>query len=130
MTWLFVWIWGFFWAISRFYLTKLWAIIFWHHFPFGTLLVNWLWSFIIGLLFGIFEVWSLQPHYKSMITTGFLGALTTYSTFALESFMMIDSGNYKHFMWNISLNLVWTILLAGLGFYLGSFLAKNYFNFL
>ena len=128
MTRLFVWIWWFFGAISRMYMTKLGAFLFWHHFPYGTLMVNWLWSFIIGFLFWIFQIWKLDTHYKSMLTTWFLWALTTYSTFAFESFMMIDAGNYKHFMLNISLNLTWTILLAGLGFYLGSYLSKKYGN--
>ena len=118
MTWLFVWVGWFFWAITRFFVTK-WATIFWTHFPYGTLIVNLLWSFIIWVLFSLFEeIPHIDPKLKSLLTTGFLGALTTYSTFALESFFMIDRWNYQHFMINISANLIWTILFAGLGFYL------------
>ena len=39
---------------------------------------------------------------------------------------MIDVGNYEQFMLSISLNLIWTILLAGLGFYLAYYLSKKY----
>jgi CrcB protein len=60
-----------------------------------------------------------------MLTTWFLWALTTYSTFALESFFMIDRWNYIHFILNISLNLIWTIVFAWFGFYLISYLLKR-----
>jgi len=126
MTWLFVWIWGFFGAISRMYVTKFWAILFGSHFPYGTLIANLLWSFIIGCLFALFENISIDTKIKSMLTTWFLWALTTYSTFAMESFFMIDRWNYTHFILNISLNLIWTILFAGLGFYLVNFLFRKY----
>jgi len=125
MTWLFVGIWGFFWAIARFYVTKLGALLFGSHFPYGTLLANLIGSFIIWCLFALFENVVVDPKYKSMITTGFLWALTTFSTFALESFFMIDRWNYFHFVLNISLNLIGTILFAWIGFYLVNYLFKN-----
>jgi len=119
MTWIFVWIWWFIGAITRFFITK-WASVFGTHFPYGTLIVNLLWSFIIWVLFSLFEEIPshIDPRLKSLLTTWFLWALTTYSTFALESFFMLDRWNYHHFLSNIFLNLFWTILFAGLGFYL------------
>lgn len=128
MTFLFVGLGWFFWAISRFYITKLWAFLFWSSFPWWTLIVNLLWSFIIGCLFALFENIKVDTKIKSLLTTGFLWALTTYSTFAMESFFMIDRWNYAQFILNISLNLIWTILCAGIGFYLVNFLFKKYAN--
>jgi len=125
MTWLFVWFGGFFWAISRFYITKFGAFLFGSHFPYGTLIVNLLWSFIIWVLFALFGEFVVDTRIKSMLTTGFLWALTTYSTFALESFFMLDRWNYIQFFLNISLNLIWTIVFAGLGFYLVKFIFKK-----
>ena len=56
-------------------------------FPLGTLAVNLLGSFLIGILFAYFHLnTSLSPHLKTFMVTGILGALTTYSTFAIESF--------------------------------------------
>lgn len=77
------------------------------------------------MLFALFEEFVVDTKIKSMLTTWFLGALTTYSTFALESFFMLDRWNYAHFFLNISLNLVWTILFAWLGFYLVRFMFKK-----
>jgi len=88
-----------------------------HALPLGTLTVNLLGSLIIGILFAYFHLnTSLSPHLKSFLTTGMLGALTTYSTFAIESFFLLESGQYAHAFANMALNLFGTILFAGIGY--------------
>jgi len=90
-----------------------------HTLPFGTLGVNLLGSFIIGMLFAYFHLNThLSAHLKSFLITGMLGALTTYSTFALESFFLLEAGEYLHAFANMALNLFGTILLAGIGYLL------------
>jgi CrcB protein len=90
-----------------------------HTLALGTLTVNLLGSFMIGMLFAYFHLnTSLSPHLKTFMVTGILGALTTYSTFALESFFLLESGNYMHAFLNITLNLFGTIFLAGAGYLL------------
>jgi CrcB protein len=88
-----------------------------HTLPLGTLVVNLLGSFIIGILFAWFHTNStLSPHIKSFLVTGLLGALTTYSTFAIESFFLLESGHLAHAFTNMALNLFGTILMAGIGY--------------
>jgi CrcB protein len=88
-----------------------------HALPLGTLAVNFLGSFIIGMLFAYFHLnTSLSPHIKTFVITGILGALTTYSTFAIESFFLLESGDYIHAFANMALNVFGTILLAGVGY--------------
>ena len=90
-----------------------------HALPLGTLVVNFLGSFLIGMLFAYFHLnTSLSPHLKTFMITGILGALTTYSTFAIESFFLLESGDYAHAFINMALNLFGTILLAGIGYVL------------
>jgi len=90
-----------------------------HALPLGTLMVNLLGSFIIGMLFAYFHLnTALSPHLKTFMVTGILGALTTYSTFAIESFFLLESGDYLHAFINMTLNLFGTILLAGIGYVL------------
>lgn len=90
-----------------------------HTLPLGTLTVNLIGSFLIGMLFAYFHLnTSLSPHMKTFMVTGVLGALTTYSTFALESFFLLESGDYLHAFTNMALNLFGTIFLAGLGYLL------------
>ena len=90
-----------------------------HVLPFGTLVVNLVGSLLIGMLFAYFHLnTSLPPQLKTFLVTGILGALTTYSTFAIESFFLLQSGHYIHAFANMALNLFGTILLAGLGYLL------------
>jgi CrcB protein len=90
-----------------------------HALPLGTLAVNLVGSLIIGMLFAYFHLnTSLSPHVKTFLVTGILGALTTYSTFAIESFFLLEAGHYLHAFANMALNLFGTILLAGLGYLL------------
>lgn len=94
-----------------------------HHFPhilpFGTLSVNLLGSFIIGALFAYFSYTALfSVQMKSFLTTGFLGGLTTYSTFALETFFLLSGGHLLLAAANMALNTFGTVLFAASGYYL------------
>ena len=90
-----------------------------HALPMGTLLVNLIGSLMIGMLFAYFHLnTSLSPHLKTFMVTGILGALTTYSTFAIESFFLLEAGDYTHAFINMALNVFGIILLAGIGYVL------------
>lgn len=106
---------GFFGAMTRLIITNYAANYFGNDFPYGTLIVNIAGSFIIGFLFAVFYSFSFPTHVKSFLTTGFLGALTTYSTFAMETFFMLNS-NFLFALTNIALNLFGTIFAAGFGY--------------
>jgi len=74
-------------------------------FPFGTLGVNILGSFIIGFLFLYFQHINLSIHQKAIFVTGLLGALTTFSTFSWETLFMIQEGLWGKAVGNIGLNI-------------------------
>ncbi len=106
---LFVGMGGFFGAISRFLIAGFVQKSFGTLFPVGTLSVNVLGSFIIGFMAMYFsEV--VQPEAKALVITGFLGALTTFSTFSLENVNMLQNGEMNKMVLNISLNIVLTLL--------------------
>jgi CrcB protein len=83
-------------------------------FPFGTLSVNILGSFIIGFLFLYFEQ-TLAPTQKALLVTGVMGALTTFSTFSLETLLMLQGGLYQKAVINILLNIILSIGATLLG---------------
>jgi CrcB protein len=90
-----------------------------HALPLGTLAVNLMGSLLVGMLFAYFHFnTALSPHVKTFLVTGILGGLTTYSTFAIESFFLLQSGQYLHAFANMALNLFGTILLAGFGYFI------------
>ena len=75
-------------------------------FPFGTLGVSILGSFIIGFLFLYFQYINLSTHKKAIFITGLLGALTTFSTFSWETLFMIQEGGlWSKALLNIGLNI-------------------------
>jgi len=116
---------GFIGAVLRAYLNGLISHRVPHDLPYGTLGVNLIGSFIMGVLFAYFmytTVFSL--HAKSFLSTGILGALTTYSTFAIETILLISGGNLVLAAANMGLNVFGSVFAAGGGFYLVKYLLK------
>jgi CrcB protein len=106
---------GFFGAICRFWASVQIAKIFPHQIPLATLSVNLAGSLLIGILVAIFTIFTPSDVIKAMLVTGFLGALTTYSTFAMESYTLLTN-NIFYGVVNILLNLIGTIVFAGIGY--------------
>ena len=85
-------------------------------FPFGTLTVNILGSLLMGVLYGLLEkeLVVVNP-YKSLIGIGFLGALTTFSTFSMDTLLLLQQGHWLKAVFNVALNVCGCILVAYLG---------------
>ena len=114
---------GFLGAIARAYSIHMTNKIIPLEFPLGVLIVNILGSFIIGALFAIFAHYTIGDSTKAFLTTGFLGALTTYSTFAIESFFLLQTSLVLGIA-NMLLNVLGTVLAAASGYKLLSFFVK------
>jgi CrcB protein len=64
-------------------------------FPWGTLVINATGSFVIGLLFTMTAERAILPaDLRGPLMIGFIGAYTTFSTYMLESWQLIESGSY------------------------------------
>ncbi len=93
-------------------------------FPWGTLTINLSGSFIIGLLWGIFEMVSVSANARIFILMGILGAFTTFSTFALENLQLLRSGETGMAILNIVLSNVIGLALVFLGYFLSRFIVQ------
>ncbi len=87
-------------------------------FPWATLAVNLIGSFLIGFLWGILNKFYLAPGYRLFIFVGILGSFTTFSTFAFDVFNLSKEGGVKYLITYILATNIFGISLAFLGYYL------------
>lgn len=86
-----------------------------HTFPWGTLAVNLIGCFIIGIFYKVFYYELLHAHFKNFIVTGFLGALTTFSSYSYATLMLFEHGRIYMGLFNLLMNNVLGIFLAFAG---------------
>ncbi|ENQ8061860.1 fluoride efflux transporter CrcB [Vibrio parahaemolyticus] len=106
-------------ACSRYLVSEFCVLLFGRGFPYGTLTVNVVGSFIMGLLIAAFEseILATEP-WRQVIGLGFLGALTTFSTFSMDNVLLMQQGAFFKMGLNILLNIVLSISAAWIGFQL------------
>jgi CrcB protein len=91
-------------------------------FPWGTLLVNFIGSFSIGVLVIVFEQRGLSsPALRLFWITGVLGAFTTFSTFSLETLRLMEAGR----LFLASANVAGSVAVCVLAAFAGIVLAKS-----
>jgi fluoride exporter len=85
-------------------------------FPHGTLAVNVLGCLLMGAVMGLVEYRQFfGPHARLLLTMGFLGGLTTFSTFGYETFMLLRDNEYVSALANVVLNVVACTVAVALG---------------
>ena len=81
-------------AVGRFLLTSSAGHWFGHGFPFGTMIVNIVGSFVLGTLIELLAlVWSPGEEVRAFLIIGVLGSFTTFSSFSLDTVTLIERGN-------------------------------------
>ncbi len=81
--------------------------------PYGTLTVNVIGSFLVGILVGL--TYKLPKEWVFLLSTGFCGGFTTFSTFSAESFNLMSSDDIYQSFFYIFLSLGFGIFAAYLG---------------
>ena len=108
-------------ASLRFYISQLLLNWLGKGFPFATLAVNISGSLIMGALYGLIEQNVIEVSvYRTLIGIGFLGAFTTFSTFSLDTLLLIQQGDVLKATINILLNVSLCIFAAALGMFIVS----------
>ena len=93
-------------------------------FPYGTLFVNVLGSFLMGVLVEVMALyWSPPIELRALMTVGFLGAFTTFSTFSMETVLLYERGA----LGLMALYMALSLALCILGMFAGLFVVRNLF---
>jgi fluoride exporter len=84
--------------------------------PWGTLAANLIGGYLIGLCIGVFNALpELDPMWRLALITGFLGALTTFSSFSAEVVTILQQSRYALALGTAALHLLGSLLLTVLG---------------
>jgi fluoride exporter len=107
---------------ARYAMTNLVQAIYGRGFPYATLSINLLGSFLMGFLFiETLERLTVSPAIRAGILTGVIGGFTTFSTFEMESLLLTEQGE-------VAKALLYMLLSVGLGFlcaFGGAYIARN-----
>lgn len=107
-------------ALGRFWLSTGVYRLLGRDFPWGTLAVNSIGSFLIGLLYALFiERLAAGPELRAAALVGFLGAFTTFSTFSIETLVLIEEGSLGKAFLNMWASLVLCLMVCWAGVLLG-----------
>ena len=89
-------------------------------FPYGTLTVNVMGSFVMGLSYVmLIERLNVSPEWRAFIVVGLLGAFTTFSTFSIETLVLIQNSELSKAMLNVLLSVVLCLMGSWIGLILG-----------
>ena len=84
-------------------------------FPWGTLLVNVLGSFLLGFLFRTLEAIAATPELRQALTVGFLGSFTTFSAFSFELVGLVQGGDWGRALLYATGSVLLGVLAAAAG---------------
>ena len=87
-----------------------------HPRPHGTLVVNAAGSLLLGVITGLTLRGHISTDAGTVIGVGFCGALTTFSTFAVETVRLLENGEVDHALENVALHATITTGLAAVGY--------------
>jgi len=96
-----------------------------HAVPLGTLAANLVGGYLIGLAVAAFaQAPQLAPEWRLFVITGFLGGLTTFSTFSAETVDLLQKQAYGWAFGTIALHLLGSLAMTGLGLWTVKALAR------
>lgn len=110
-------------AVLRFVISGIAYNLLGQNFPWGTLVVNMIGCFLIGLFAQLFEEIAISPNLRVLVLVGGLGAFTTFSTYALENVNLLKDGQFGTAFLDVILSTVLGVVFVFLGMVLANYLS-------
>jgi len=112
-------------AVARYLISRYFNNVFaFSSIPIGTLVVNVIGALTIGFLFASFNYYNISSEIKAFLTVGFLGALTTFSTFSLETINLFKQNEISGALLSIALNNILCLIMVLVGSFTFNILLK------
>ncbi len=109
-------------AFCRYWLTLLAAGWWGTDFAYGTLVINLIGSFVLGLFLPLLGKGLFPPNARYLVAVGWCATFTTYSTFSWDTFNYFQQGNLKLALANVGLTLLGCLCATWAGFTIGRIL--------
>lgn len=114
---------GFIGTLTRYWMSGAVARRYGETFPLGTLVVNLVGCFLVGLLFYLLqERFLVNQTVRTMVMIGFLGGFTTFSSFGLQTFTLLQDGEFGLALLNLSIANIFGLFLVWAGYTLARIL--------
>ena len=107
-------------GILRYLLSQFVQSKFLSAFPFGTLIVNIIGCFLIGMVFGLTDRGTLTPEWRLFLATGLIGGFTTFSAFSFETVGLLRDGQ----LWYATAYIVGSVIIGLLATFIGISIIK------
>lgn len=107
-------------GISRYFLSRIIQNRFLSTFPYGTMGVNIIGCFLIGIVFGLSERGNFTMEWRLFLATGLLGGFTTFSSFSNETVSLLRDGQ----LWHAFTYIVCSVIIGLLATFAGMSLIK------
>ena len=114
-------------SAARFWISGLVAERYGATFPFGTLLVNISGSFLIGLFAALSAPegrWLVSPSWRAFVMIGLCGGYTTFSSFSLQTFALLQDGEWFRATANALASFLFCLVAVWLGYFFGYLVNK------
>lgn len=109
-------------ALLRFWMSNGVHALLGRGFPYGTMSVNVLGSFAMGLIYVfMLERMEINAEWRAALMIGLLGAFTTFSTFSIETMNLVEAGELS----KAGINMILSVSLCLLGCWLGMVLGRQ-----
>jgi fluoride exporter len=107
-------------GVFRYLLSQFIQTKFLSTFPFGTLTINIIGCFLIGLVFGVSDRGNLTQEWRLFLATGLIGGFTTFSAFSNETVSMLRDGQ----LWYASVYIVSSVVIGLIATFIGITIIK------